>query len=176
MFPYSSRVILPPVARPRRCTRAAIGEPIKSWFCNEPRRQVFHEEAQDLQARAPAPLIIERPRFGTLRAVCRGMKKTILAFMLFAAGSSFAQVSIGVRIGPPPPPRVVRPSRAPGPGYIWVDGYWYPVGGRYKWHGGYWTRPPYDGARWIGPHYDGQRFFEGYWEGDRGRFDHDHRW
>jgi len=124
----------------------------------------------------PSLLILQRPDFGKPRAVRSGMKKTILALMLLGAGSSFAQVSIGVRIGPPPPPRVVRPSRTPGPGYIWVDGYWYPVGGRYKWHGGYWTRPPYDGARWREPHYDGGRFFEGYWEGGRGRFDHDHRW
>jgi hypothetical protein len=107
----------------------------------------------------------------------QGMKKTLLALLLLVGGTSFAQLSIGVRIGPPPPPRIVhaRP-RAPGPDYFWVDGYWYPVGGRYRWHNGYWTRPPYGGARWIGPRYEGGQFFEGYWEGDRGRFDHDHRW
>jgi len=91
------------------------------------------------------------------------MKKTLLAMLLLAAGSSFAQVSIGVRIGPPPAPRVVRSHpRAPGPNYFWVDGYW--------------TRPPYAGARWIGPRYEGNQFFEGYWDSDRGRFNHDHRW
>jgi YXWGXW repeat-containing protein len=106
------------------------------------------------------------------------MKKTLLALMLLAATeSSFAQLSIGVRIGPPPPPRVVRVHpRAPGPEYLWVEGYWYPVGNHYKWHDGYWTRPPYAGARWIGPRYEGDRFFEGYWEGDRGQLGHDHRW
>jgi hypothetical protein len=105
------------------------------------------------------------------------MKTTLLALVLLAAGSSFAQLSIGVRIGPPPPPRVIRVQpRAPGPGYFWVDGYWYPVGGRYRWHNGYWTRPPYASARWIGPRYEGEHFFEGYWEGDRGRLAHDHRW
>jgi hypothetical protein len=106
------------------------------------------------------------------------MRKTLLATLLLLAGSSaFAQVSIGVRIGAPPPPRVIRVRpRAPGPGYTWVEGYWYPAGSRYSWHNGYWTRPPYGGARWIGPHYDGERFFNGYWEGDHGRMDHDHRW
>jgi hypothetical protein len=59
---------------------------------------------------------------------------------------------------------------------MWVEGYWYPVGRRYQWHQGYWTRPPYEGARWVPPRHDGQQFFEGYWEGDRGRFEHDHRW
>jgi hypothetical protein len=105
------------------------------------------------------------------------MKTKILALALFAAGSVFAQISIGIRIGPPPPPRVVRvlPSR-PGPDYIWIDGYWYASGPHYRWHDGYWTRPPYPGARWVGPRHDGERFFDGYWDGDHGRFDHDHRW
>jgi len=105
------------------------------------------------------------------------MKKALLALVLMASGSSFAQLSIGVRIGPPPAPRVVRAHPvAHGPDYIWVDGYWYASGSHYKWHDGYWTRPPYAGAHWIGPHYDGQRFFDGYWEGDRGQMAHDHRW
>ena len=111
------------------------------------------------------------------------MTKKFLIGALFIIGSLLsgsvlsAQVSIGVRIGAPPPPRVlrVRPL-SPGPGYVWVDGYWYPIGGRYRWHAGYWTRPPYVGARWIGPHHDGERFFEGYWEGDRGRVEHNHHW
>jgi hypothetical protein len=106
------------------------------------------------------------------------MKTALLAIVLLAGGSVFgAQISIGVRIGPPPPRRVVRVvPQTPGPEYVWVEGYWYPVGRRYKWHEGYWTRPPYPGARWVVPHHDGERFFEGYWEGDRGRIEHDHHW
>jgi hypothetical protein len=103
------------------------------------------------------------------------MKKALLALMLLGGGASFAQVSVGIRIGPPPAPRVVRQPRAPGAGYIWVDGYWYAEGRRYKWHNGYWTRPPYAGARWIGPRYDGGQFFAGYWDENGKRFDHDHR-
>ena len=106
------------------------------------------------------------------------MKKTFLALMFLAGGwICSAQVSIGVRIGPPPPPRVVRvlPAR-PGPDYVWVDGYWYPVDGRYVWHRGYWTEPPYGGAIWVGPRWEGGRYYDGYWNGDRGRFEHDHRW
>src|SRR5437879_5092720 len=48
----------------------------------------------------------------------------VLAVTLLAGGSVFGvQFAVGVRIGPPPPPRVVRviPAR-PGPDYIWVDG------------------------------------------------------
>jgi hypothetical protein len=115
--------------------------------------------------------------FGKFRAKLIDMKKTLLALILLAGGSSFAQLSIGVRIGAPPPPRVIhgRP-RAPGPDYFWVDGYWYPAGNHYKWHNGYWTRPPYGGAIWVGPRYEGGQFFAGYWNGERGRFEHDHRW
>jgi hypothetical protein len=106
------------------------------------------------------------------------VKATLLAAALLATGSVIkAQVSIGISIGPPPPARVVRvlPER-PGPEFLWVEGYWYPVGGHYRWHGGYWTRPPYEGARWVVPHHDGERFYTGYWEGDRGRVEHDHHW
>ena len=105
------------------------------------------------------------------------MKKNLLALLLLAAGTVFGQVSIGIQIGPPPPPRVVKVRpREPGPGYVWIDGYWYVVGHKYKWHEGYWTRPPYEGAHWVAPHHDGARWFDGYWEGERGRVAHDHRW
>jgi len=106
------------------------------------------------------------------------IRSTLLISMLLTGGAAFAgQVSLGIRIGAPPPPRVVRVlPRQPGPDYMWIDGYWYPDAGHYRWHAGYWTRPPYAGARWIGPHHDGQQFFGGYWQGDRGRIDHDHRW
>ena len=102
--------------------------------------------------------------------------KSLIALLIFA-GAALAQISIGIQIGPPPPPRVVRvlPAR-PGPEFVWVEGYWYPVGNHYKWHDGYWTRPVYGGARWIGPHYEGGRYFVGYWDGDNGRREHDHHW
>ena len=105
------------------------------------------------------------------------IRTTALAALLMVGGSAFgAQVSLGVRIGAPPRARVVRVPARPGADYIWVDGYWYPVGNKYKWHAGYWTRPPYGGARWVGPRYENQQFYNGYWDGDRGRFDHDHSW
>jgi hypothetical protein len=104
------------------------------------------------------------------------MKNKLLALALFASAALFGQVSLGIRIGPPPAPRVVVRTAAPGPGYSYIDGYWYPVSGHYRWHGGYWTRPPYEGAVWVGPNHDGQRYFNGHWEGAHGRVEHDHRW
>jgi YXWGXW repeat-containing protein len=105
------------------------------------------------------------------------VKKKLLSILFLATFSVFGQISVGIRIGPPPPPRVVRVRpAAPGPGFIWVDGYWFAAGNRYRWHDGYWTRPPYEGAVWVAPHHDGERFFDGYWEGPHGRVPHDHKW
>ena len=106
------------------------------------------------------------------------MKATLLAAILFATVSAVeAQVSIGIVIGQPPPPRVIHiVSARPAPEFIWVEGYWYPVKKKYKWHDGYWTRPPYAGAIWVPAHYDGRQFFVGYWQGNLGRVEHDHRW
>lgn len=109
--------------------------------------------------------------------------KTFVRLMLLAAmlmgtmSIANAQVSLGIRIGPPPAPRVVavRPV-SPGPDYFWIDGYWYPVAGHYVWHAGYWTRPPYEGAHWVAPHHDGHQYFAGYWDGPHGRVEHDHSW
>jgi hypothetical protein len=100
-----------------------------------------------------------------------------MALMLLAAGAVFAQISVGVRIGAPPPVRVVRTQpRSPGADYAWVAGYWYPVGNHYKWHEGYYTRPAYSGARWVEPRHDGKMYYNGYWEGPRGQVAHDHGW
>jgi WXXGXW repeat (2 copies) len=98
------------------------------------------------------------------------------SMLLLGAHHAAAQVAIGIQIGPPPSPRHYVVPASPGPGYFWVDAYWYPVNGRYVWHRGYWTRPPYAGAHWIGPRHEGGRFYAGYWDGPHGRFDHDHHW
>jgi hypothetical protein len=99
----------------------------------------------------------------------------LVAVLLVTASAIHAQVSVGIVIGVPPPPRValVVPAQ-PAPECVWVAGYWYPVGKHYHWHEGYWTRPPYEGARWVAPRHDGERFYAGYWEGNRGRVEHDH--
>src|SRR3954464_1899609 len=105
------------------------------------------------------------------------MRSKLTVLMLLAAGAVYAQFNIGVRIGSPPPARVVRVQpRSPGADYAWIAGYWYPVGNHYKWHDGYWTRPTYSGAQWVAPRYEGNRYYAGYWQGERGQMGHDHRW
>jgi hypothetical protein len=59
---------------------------------------------------------------------------------------------------------------------VWVDGYWYPANGQYRWHNGYWTHPPYPDAYWVAPYYQGNEYYTGHWEGRRGDVHHDHAW
>jgi len=104
------------------------------------------------------------------------VKMKLLALTFLAGSCAFAQLNVGIRIGPPPRERVVRVVPvSPSPEHVWVAGYWYPVRGRYVWHTGYWTRPAYTGAHWVVPHHDGERFYAGYWDGGQGRREHDHR-
>ena len=106
------------------------------------------------------------------------MKSKLLALLLLVGGSAFAapHVFVGVGVGvspaygyyaaPPPayaPPAVAYAPPAPGPGYSWIAGYWYPYGGRYAWHAGYWAHRPFYGATWIAPRYYGHRYYGGYW-------------
>ena len=66
------------------------------------------------------------------------MKKALLAMVLLA-GSALAgpRISIGIGFGAPAPLAMVRPA-CPGPGYVWVDGYY---GGNHDWVPGFWRRP-----------------------------------
>jgi hypothetical protein len=88
------------------------------------------------------------------------------AFLLTTQSIAGAQVSFGIRIGPPPPAFVIHAVPVqPAPAYTWINGYWYPVGNHYRWHNGYWARPPYPGAYWVAPRYQSDLYFGGYWGG-----------
>jgi len=101
------------------------------------------------------------------------MKKSLVILLLLASSSAFAAThfSIGIGVGPahryyaapPPPPPVYYAPPSPGPGFVWVSGYYYPVGRRYEWRQGYWTRPPRGHVRWVAPRYQRGRYFNGYW-------------
>ena len=94
----------------------------------------------------------------------------VMAFGL-AAPAAHAQIGIGVVIGTPPPPlRYEGRGYAPGPGFVWQEGYWMPDpdgDGHYRWIRGGWVRPPYEGAYFVHPHYDrfedGWHMQPGYW-------------
>jgi hypothetical protein len=92
------------------------------------------------------------------------MKRLLLTSAVFlgsiltgcAGGGYYASA----RIGPPPPPRYGVMGYAPGPGYVWAEGFWDLRGGRWAWQQGRWMRPPRRGAVWV-PHE---------WRQERGRY------
>ncbi len=56
---------------------------------------------------------------------------------------------------------------APGPGYVWMGGYWGYRGNAYAWVPGRWAVPPRPHAAWA----------PGYWEHHGGRYRfHEGRW
>ena len=65
-----------------------------------------------------------------------------------------------VRFGPPPPPRYGIVGVAPGPGFVWTDGYWDRRGAQWYWVGGRWMRPPRGRGVWV----------PGTWHQDRNRW------
>lgn len=67
----------------------------------------------------------------------------------------------------PPAPRYAAVGVAPGPGYMWTNGYWDWRGRNWGWVEGRWMRPPRAHAVWV-PHewrHEGGRwrFHRGYW-------------
>jgi hypothetical protein len=57
---------------------------------------------------------------------------------------------VAYRVSAPPPPRVVGAlGYAPGPGYVWMDGFWDLRGTNWIWVDGRWGRPPRGGAVWV---------------------------
>jgi hypothetical protein len=126
------------------------------------------------------------------------MKKTILncalpmALAMLTAGPAFSQVRVGVDLGSfdvrfaqdaPPPMRFEHRSPSPGPGNVWIGGFWDRDGDRWAWREGRWDRG-HGGDRWVSPVYrrenSGYRYEPGHWnsqrmhEGDEYRQQRDH--
>ena len=112
-----------------------------------------------------------------LRSMKRLLQTTALLVLLLASASAAqAQTSFGIHVGQQPAPQAYRVPPQPGPDYEWIEGYQYPQGGQYRWHAGYWSRPPYPGAYWVAPYYNNGQYFAGQWEGGRGNVVHNHQW
>ena len=98
------------------------------------------------------------------------MRKKLLggAFVILGTLLSACAVHVGyaARYGPPPP-RYGVVGVAPGPGYIWTDGFWDWRGGNYVWVTGRWMRPPHARAVWVpggwAQEHGAYRFHRGYW-------------
>jgi hypothetical protein len=102
------------------------------------------------------------------------MRKTLLggAFVLAsvvlgACGGGYYGGGYYATTAPPAPRYYGAVGVAPGPGYIWTDGYWDWRGGNWGWRDGRWQRPPRRHARWVAPEWRregrGYRFHQGRW-------------
>lgn len=90
-----------------------------------------------------------------------------LALLVPTFSPAAAHVDVGVAVGtpPPPPPATVVAGPvgvAPGPGYVWVDGYWNWVNGGWVWVPGRWVLPPRGRGVWVAPRIE-FRWHGGHW-------------
>jgi hypothetical protein len=91
----------------------------------------------------------------------------VLVFaLLMTAGLASAQ-EVVIRVAPPRPVRVGVVGVAPGPGFVWREGWHEWRGGAYVWVPGGWIRPPHPGMIWVAPRYRAYRggyvFVPGRW-------------
>lgn len=75
-------------------------------------------------------------------------------------------VGVSVRVGPPELPVYAQPS-CPGPGFLWVPGYWAYGPEGYFWVPGTWVEPPEVGLLWTPGYWgweeDAYVWHAGYW-------------
>ena len=90
----------------------------------------------------------------------------LLGASLFAGACAGASGGVYVRTGPPPLRREVIVT-APGPGYVWVPGYYRYDRTEYVWVTGRYERPPRGRARWVPGHWENSRrgwfYVQGHW-------------
>ena len=99
------------------------------------------------------------------------MAAAVTAFVV-AACESYGAAGVMYVQSAPPPVQYEVVSVAPGPGFIWVSGYWEWTGVQYAWVSGRWQRPPSGYTVWVGPRYErvrsGWRYRPGHWNKGRG--------
>ncbi|WP_177189045.1 YXWGXW repeat-containing protein [Solimonas aquatica] len=92
----------------------------------------------------------------------------LLLAILLSPLSARADLQISVNFAPPELPVYDQPY-CPGPGYLWVPGYWAydPDYGEYYWVPGTWARPPRPGLLWTPGYWAWNEFayvwYPGYW-------------
>ncbi|HJL50377.1 MAG TPA: hypothetical protein RMG45_31225 [Polyangiaceae bacterium LLY-WYZ-15_(1-7)] len=76
------------------------------------------------------------------------MRRLLLLVGLALATGCGGYVYATTTVRAPPTPYVEVAPPAPGPAYVWVDGYWQWTGVQYVWVRGYWAVPPQPGFVW----------------------------
>ena len=68
------------------------------------------------------------------------MKRKLLPLATVLLGTMLSACAVNgaynMRYGPPPPPRYGMVGVAPGPGYVWTEGYWDQRAGNWSWVSG----------------------------------------
>jgi len=89
------------------------------------------------------------------------LNRGLLTAVLLAAGSLAAcaphPYGYGYAYNVPPPPAYPAYTgvygAAPGPGYVWTEGFYDLRGSSWVWVGGRWAHPPRPRAVWVSPHW-----------------------
>ncbi|MGB6944296.1 MAG: hypothetical protein WBE37_17980 [Bryobacteraceae bacterium] len=87
---------------------------------------------------------------------------------MVACGGGYRAGYVAYSVPPPPAPYAVGAvGYAPGPGYVWVDGFWNLNGSRWNWVNGRWAVPPHGHAHWDRDrwerHGNSWRYHRGHW-------------
>lgn len=106
----------------------------------------------------------------SLAGVVRGLAAAaVLAAAIGAGSACVASFGNGVYVAYAPPAPVYEARIvAPGPGFVWVAGFYRWDGRAYIWRPGRWERPPHPHARWEQGRWEqhgnhGWRYKEGHW-------------
>ena len=97
----------------------------------------------------------------------KSLPRLALAVSAVLFSSACAPSMLYVRLGPPEPVVDARLA-APGPGYVWIPGFYRWDGGTYFWVTGHWALPPAHYRAWVPGHWvhhprRGWHWSEGYW-------------
>jgi hypothetical protein len=105
---------------------------------------------------------------GFSRALCSVLLMLGALAIAVPAAPAGAAVSVGISVGfaPPALPAYDQPP-LPGPGYVWMPGYWAWGPNGYYWVPGTWVLPPVAGLYWTPPWWgwngSAYIFHTGYW-------------
>jgi hypothetical protein len=100
------------------------------------------------------------------------MKRSLLlplSFAVISLAGCAGRVGVTYYAPVPPPPLQVEPyGVSPGPGNVWITGYWGYEGGHHVWHAGRWEKPPHPNAHYIPARWDRKgnqyAFRDGHWK------------
>ena len=122
---------------------------------------------KDIPLVGPLPLLRAAAGAAALASVLAFTSGCVVAVRPAPVAAVYAEPAEVVVTEEPPAPVAEVVGVAPGPGFIWIGGYYHWYGGRWVWYRGHYERPPHPGAAWVRPRYvvrGGTRVYvRGYW-------------